>query len=307
VQFIDPHHPYEPDAAHDVFEGPRLDEERVAGHLREAYEEAAARSPGRAIPTLEESVERASTDSNLYDGEVLAVDDGVGMILAQLERAGELEDTLVILCADHGEMLYEHRQQPLIVQLILDKEGGLPNGVLDLFGRGHRPWYYDDLWNTPLILAGPGMPSGVVFDRLTANLDIGATILDALGLPTPSAMEGRSLWGGRDPGRERVFAYGHQTNAVVEAERRKLILQPRRFFLLPDDAPAPAQLHDLAADPHEEVDLAAATPLERDRLLREIEAWRQSSPKIKPPDLNEEQEQMLKKLGYVEGNEAPPR
>lgn len=307
VQFIDPHHPYEPGAAHDVFHEPRPDEDRIADRLREAYGEAAAKSAGRTIPALEESIREATRDSNRYDGEVLAVDDGVGRILAELERSGELADTLVILCADHGEMLYEHRQQPLIVDTIVEKEGGLPNGVLDLFGRGHRPWYYDDLWNTPLILAGPGMPSGVVQDGLTANLDIGATILDALGLPAREGTEGRSLWGGRNPGRERVFAYGHQTNAVIEDSRSKLVLYPRRFFHLPEDAPVPAMLHDLAADPFEDVDLAGTQPETRDRLLREIDDWRARAPRLRPSDVSDEQWERLKGLGYVGGNESPPR
>lgn len=307
VQFIDPHHPYEPDAAHDVFHEPRLDEDRIASRLGEAYAEAAATSGDRPIPALEESVRRARDDSNRYDGEVLAVDDGVGRILAELEHTGALADTLVILCADHGEMLYEHRQQPWIVQQVVEKEHGLPLGVLDLFGRGHRPWYYDDLWNVPLILAGPGMPAGVVMDRLTANLDVGATILDATGLPARPGLEGRSLWGGRDPGHERVFAYGHQTNAVVEASRRKLILHPQRFFLVPEDGPAPVELHDLASDPHEDVDLAPGLPAERDRLVGLIESWRRRTPQLKPPELNEEQKQRLQNLGYVDGNEAPPR
>jgi arylsulfatase A-like enzyme len=307
VQFIDPHHPYEPDAAHDVFRGPRLDEDRIASRLGEAYTEAVGKSPDRAIPSLEASIEQARDDSNRYDGEVLAVDDGVGRILQSLERSGELENTIVILCSDHGEMLYEHRQQPLIVQRILETEKGLPEGVLDLFGRGHRPWYYDDLWNTPLILAGPGIAAGVVKDGLTANLDIGATILDSLGLPPRPGEEGHSLWNGREPPRERVFAYGHQTNAVVEASRMKLILHPSRFFLLPDGAPPATQLHDLAEDPLEDVDLSGARPAERDRLLRELEGWRQKTPKVQPPELSEEQKQRLKSLGYVEGNESPPR
>ena len=307
VQFIDPHHPYQPGAAHDVFHEPRLDEPRIADRLRQAYDEAVARSPERPIPSLEDSIRSASADSNRYDGEVLAVDDGVGRILAELERSGELADTLVILCADHGEMLYEHRQQPLFVNGIVEKEGGLPNGVLDLFGRGHRPWYYDDLWNTPLILAGPGMPAGVVQDELTANLDIGVTILDALDLPMRDGMEGRSLWGGRDPEYERVFAYGHQSSAVVESSRKKLIVQPRRFFGLPDDAPQPAALHDLERDPREESDLAATQPAERDRLLGEIEGWRARSPRLRPPTMSDEQWDRLRKLGYVEGDEAIPR
>ncbi len=302
VQFIDPHQPYEPDAAHDVFHGPRLDQERLIERLEAMQARASDLSPDPATPSLEQAVTQATEESNRYDGEVFAVDDGVGRILAELDHGGDLENTLVILCADHGEMLYEHPQQPLIVKSILDKYGRLPKGVLDLFGCGHRPWYYEDLWNTPLIVAGPGMPSGAVRTGLTANLDIFATVLDALGLPSRKGLEGRSLWGGLEPGREQVFAYGHETNAVVEAAAKKLILHPRRFFLLPEGAPDPVEMHDLKSDPREEVDIAEKEPQEKERLTREIAAWRARSPRLKAMTVGEEQMRLLKKLGYVDGD-----
>lgn len=303
VQFMDPHHPYQPRAAHDVFHGPRLDEERLAERLRAAQPRVAELSPDPATPTLEAALATATSESNRYDGEVRAVDDGVGRILSALEESGDLAQTLVILCSDHGEMLYEHEQHPMIVQWTLATNRGLPQGVLDLFGRGHRPWYYEDLWNTPLILAGPGMPSGTVRTSLTANLDVYATVLDALGLPARPGMEGQSLWGGREPRRERVFAYGHETNAVVEDSSKKLILHSRRYRLVPEGSPEPVQMHDLGRDPGEDRDVAGEEPRERDRLLREIALWRERSPRLKPQPVPPEQMQALKKLGYVDGGD----
>jgi arylsulfatase A-like enzyme len=301
VHFIDPHEPYEPDEAHDLFHGPRLDQAHIDEQLRFAQAEAAALSPDPRTQSLEQSIERATSDSNRYDGEVRSVDDGVGSILAELERSGDLADTLVIFCADHGEMLYEQRQQPLITQGALKANGFLPAGVLDLFGHGHRPWYYDPLWNTPLVLSGPGMPVNALRTELSANLDIFPTVLDALGLPQRSELEGTSLWGGREAEHERVFAHGHRTSAVVERGGLKLFLHPAGMFLEPAGSPDKPELHDLVSDPREELDLAQTRKAESERLVREILGWRARAPHYGPARTGEAQLQVLKKLGYVDG------
>lgn len=301
VHFIDPHEPYEPDEAHDLFSGPRLDQARIERQLGAAQAEAAGLSPDARTPTLEQALARATSDSDKYDGEVRSVDDGVGTILAELERTGELSDTLVVFCADHGEMLYEHRQQPLITQGVLKANGYLTQGVLELFGHGHRPWYYDDLWRTPLILAGPGMPVNAERTELSANLDIFPTLLEALGLPPRAELEGTSLWGGREFEHERVFAHGHRTSAVIERGGLKLILHPPEMFLKPADSGDIAELHDVFTDPAEDLDLAEQRPLERERLVQEILHWRLRAPRFGPARTGEAQLDALKKLGYIDG------
>ena len=300
VHFIDPHEPYEPDEAHDVFHEPRLDRERIDAQLRAAQPEAEKISPDPRTQSLADSLERANSDSTRYDGEVRSVDDGVGRILDELRRSGELDGTLVIFCADHGDMLYEHRQQPLITQLSLQKNGHLPQGVLELFGHGHRPWYYEPLWNTPLVLAGPGMPAGAMRTTLSANLEIFPTVLEALGLPPRHGLEGKSLWGGAEAERERVFAHGHKTSAVIERSGWKLMLQTAALFMEPETNPEKPELHDLSSDPGEERDLAATHAAERDRLVREILAWRARSPHYGAAVTDEAQLKILRQFGYVD-------
>ncbi len=300
VQFIDPHEPYEPDPAHDVFHGPRVDQPRLDAALALAREEAAVLSPDPPTPSFEKARVRAIADSNRYDGEVLCADEGVGRVLDRLREANELENTLVILCADHGEMLYEHRQQPVFTQAALKANGHLPAGVLDLFGHGHRPWYFDDLWNTPLLIAGPGFPAGAERTTLSANLDLVPTVLEALGLARPVTLEGTSLWGGREADHERVFAHGHRVSAVVERSGWKLVVEPPVMFALPADAPPKLELFDRALDPGEDLDLAATKPDECARLLREIEAWRSRAPHYDASRTGAKQIQVLKHLGYVD-------
>ena len=300
VHFIDPHEPYEPDEAHDRFREPRLDHERIEAQIRAAEPEAEKISPDPRTQSLTDSLAKAESDSQRYDGEVRSVDDGVARVLAELERSGELAQTLVIFCADHGEMLYEHRQQPVFTQRSFDVNGHLPQGVLELFGHGHRPWYYEPLWNTPLVLAGPGMPAGDVRTTLSANLDIFPTVLEALGLPALHALEGRSLCGGRESDRERVFAHGHQVSAVIERNGLKLMLQSPLLFLEPATSPERPELHDLTSDPGEEIDLAGERTAERDRLMREILAWRARSPHYGATPTDERQLRILKQFGYVD-------
>jgi arylsulfatase A-like enzyme len=191
--------------------------------------------------------------------------------------------------------------QPLIVDIVRKESGGkLPAGVLDLFGRGHRPWYFEDLWRTPLILAGPGIPGGVRRHSLSANLDVSATILDAVGIAASREPEGRSLWGGRESARKMVFAHGHQTSAVIEAGGAKAIVHPPRMFLQPKDAPSRVEVHDVTKDPLEEQDLAEERPADRDRLAKEIAAWHARSPHFDPSKVSPEQMKTLHNLGYTD-------
>ena len=54
------------------------------------------------MPEFLPDVPEIREDFNDYLGEVQAVDAGIGIILEELERAGELENTLVVVSGDHG-------------------------------------------------------------------------------------------------------------------------------------------------------------------------------------------------------------
>ncbi|WP_372910285.1 sulfatase-like hydrolase/transferase [Salinigranum sp.] len=74
----------------------------------------------------------------LYAGEVRSVDDHLGELLSHLERCGELDDTLVVVTADHGENL----------------------GELDEMGRvrmGHEASVSEHLLRVPLVVAHPAL------------------------------------------------------------------------------------------------------------------------------------------------------
>ena len=101
-----------------------------------------------------------------YLGEVQAFDAGLGVLLEELERIGELDNTLVIVSGDHGIP-------------------GMPAGKCNLYDLGTR---------VALAVAWPDkIPAGRVVDDFVCLPDLAPTILEAAGLTIPEVMTGRSL------------------------------------------------------------------------------------------------------------------
>jgi arylsulfatase A-like enzyme len=110
----------------------------------------------------------------LYDGEVRVFDDLVGEWIATLEELEVLEDTLVIILADHGEELLER--------------GYVGHCSCNLKGT-----LYDESIRIPLILRCPKLlPRGRVVDTQISQIDIMPTIFDLLGIEATDLMEGSS-------------------------------------------------------------------------------------------------------------------
>jgi choline-sulfatase len=112
-----------------------------------------------------------------YDGEIAYTDHCVGLLLKELADRKVLEDTLVVLVADHGESLGEHRETT------------------------HGIFLYDATVRVPLILHYPGLhcadaeflPQGSVISQPVKTLDILPTILDLLEIPHPAGLQGKGL------------------------------------------------------------------------------------------------------------------
>jgi arylsulfatase A-like enzyme len=101
-----------------------------------------------------------------YDGTVLLTDRLIEN-LTQFIRKNH-PDTLIVITSDHGEEFLDH------------------GGYL------HARTLYNEILRVPLVLVGPGIPSGRSVSRLTDHTDLFATLLDYLDLP-PSATQGESL------------------------------------------------------------------------------------------------------------------
>ncbi|MEN3939714.1 sulfatase [Prosthecobacter sp. SYSU 5D2] len=101
-----------------------------------------------------------------YFGEVQAWDHSIGVLVAELEKSGKLDNTLIVISGDHGAP-------------------GFPHGKCNLYGFGT---------GVALSITGPGVKGGRVVDDFVNLTDLAPTFLEAAGLPVPEVMTGKSLW-----------------------------------------------------------------------------------------------------------------
>lgn len=219
---------------------------------------------------------------DLYAGEIAYADASLGFLLERLGELGELDRTLVVMTADHGEGLGDH--------------GELTHAVLA----------YGSTLHVPLIFRPPGELSarGRAFDQGVGTVDIVPTILDLLEIEPPEGLQGRSLvpvWEGSAGSRPRDrlryaenlsprFTHGWGELRVLFEDRLKYIHGPE------------PELYDLEADPRELDDLVERRPDEARRMRDLLEAFlaREAVPGSSTTEtLDEPTRQRLEALGYL--------
>lgn len=105
-----------------------------------------------------------------YDAEIGVLDRSVGRVLDELAKLKVLDDTLVIVTADHGESLGEHGE------------------------KTHAIFIYDATVRVPLLLRFPrALPKGKVYGGPVRSVDLVPTILAALKLPGGDETQGKNL------------------------------------------------------------------------------------------------------------------
>lgn len=181
-----------------------------------------------------------------YAAMIARFDRDLGVLLAELERRGELSNTLVIVTSDNGAT---HDVGGVDTQFFAST-GGL---------RGRKGGVHEGGLRVPLVVAGPGVAPGVDAQHVV-GWDLAPTILEWCGAP-PLAGEGvscaASLRGERCEPRAPIAwefpGYGGQRAALIG--RFKAVQRG-----LAKDKQAPVELYDLEADPRETTDLAASHP-----------------------------------------------
>ena len=186
----------------------------------------------------------------LYDGETAYMDRHLRPVFKALEPIRD--DTLVILTADHGEILNE--------QL----------GYYDHHGL------YEGNIHVPLILSWPGkLPAGRRVPVFVQNLDLAPTLLELAGIPDRDGMEGLSLlstvFGLRESNYDELY-FSESTWEVkraIRTSRWKFI-----DSIEPDPHGRPMQeLFDLEADPGEGRNVIEQHPEVALDLAARLEAW----------------------------------
>ena len=109
-----------------------------------------------------------------YGAKLTMIDHWFGRLLDELDRHRLWDDTVVIVCTDHGHYLGDER-----------------DGA-DLWGKPMVP-QFEPLGHIPLMIHWPGNAGGEVCDALTTSVDLHATLCDVYGVAPSHRTHGRSL------------------------------------------------------------------------------------------------------------------
>jgi choline-sulfatase len=183
----------------------------------------------------------------LYDGDIAYADAQFKRLFDHLRASGILDDTVVVVTADHGESLGEHGEAT------------------------HGLFLYDSTLRVPMIVRyPPRIAAGTKFDGLVSGVDLVPTLLELMGLPAMLSVQGEScaarLLGGNAPEREVVYAesllgeraYGWTALRALRSSKEKFV-----------SGPVP-ELYDLQRDPSETINVASQNVKAVD------ESWRPS-------------------------------
>jgi choline-sulfatase len=226
---------------------------------------------------------RSRFASRLYDGEIAFVDDQIGRVLQRLRERGLVDRTIVLVTADHGESLGDHKE------------------------RTHGVFVYDSTVRVPFIVRVPGVSPRVVRDVVARGVDVMPTLLDFAGVTAPPAasgssrpipLDGRSLRPALE-GKplpdasvyvESLMARRHLGWAAVRG------LRDARWKFI--DAPRP-ELYDLSSDPSESANvLAGHEQVGRAMAAALTDADRHTAESM-PASSDRESAERLRALGYL--------
>ncbi|MCO6450455.1 MAG: sulfatase [Caldilineales bacterium] len=231
----------------------------------------------------------------LYDAEIAYVDQQLGKLLDFLRGEGALENTVIIVTADHGENIGDH----------------------DLMD--HQYCVYDSLAHVPLIIHFPEAFAVGIDETPVQHTDLFPTLLDLIGHPGPIPLPGRSIvesalqpptsnlqpaiiqyttahrhrFARRHPDFDPAsHGYDRTFDAIVSAEH-KLIRSNKGEI----------ELYDLADDPAEACDLAEEQPQRANALSAQLDDWLEehSPPGVTAPSptLDPDLANHLRRLGYL--------
>ena len=179
-------------------------------------------------PLTDEEVIRAR---RAYLANVSYFDSKIGAMVKAIDDIGELDNTIIIVTADHGDMLGER-------------------------GLWYKMNFFEHSARVPLVMAGPGVVQGSnaqacsLIDLLPTFIDIGGGTLDMLG----DAIDGRSLMplaaGQADPVDEAIGEY------CAEMAGHPVLMIRRGPLKYIHCDPDPPQMYDVVNDPLEKINLA---------------------------------------------------
>jgi N-acetylglucosamine-6-sulfatase len=173
-----------------------------------------------------------------------SVDEMVERVVQALSDKGELSNTYIVFASDNGDYLGEHRLQ-------------------------EKAAAYEESPHIPLLVRGPGVPSGVVRSELALNNDFAPTFASWAGVTPPSFVDGRPLSSllssSPPPSWRSAFLIEHRSAPeeydYVRAIPEYYAVRTSQYVYVEYPTTGEKELYDLKADPYELTNIHASASL----------------------------------------------
>jgi arylsulfatase A-like enzyme len=263
LNYFDAHWPYDPKSPYDKFA-------KGKEHIRTP-------TLGDMFNGIDPTPEQIAKMRDLYDGEILYMDQHVGRVLDALRENGRYDDAMIVIIADHGEMFGEH-------------------GV-----SGHGAWLWEELTRIPLIVHYPGgRDGGTRNDSMVSTVDVLSWIGAELDMPLPADIDGMPA-GERSLVLAQEFPNGIFLKIAGDKISKSLVAGVQWPWKLITDSKGRNQLFRLEDDPSETNAVDDEATIE---ILRQSIDATESALVIpvldKTRTMSPEAEQQLRELGYLE-------
>lgn len=270
VHYMSPHHPYDPPPPFDKWV-PDKSAKPMTYYPKKSYFPF---DEGQAISDAqrEDMIAR-------YDGDILFADTVFQKLVDKLKALGILDDTIIVVMADHGEEFYEHKNW------------------------GHGQGLYNELIHIPLIIRYPKAFQPGRIKTPVMSVDVVPTMLEMASAPPKATAAGKSLVPlakgetvPRNPQAfsELIYRFG-ATRSVVD-DKYKLIHKQQ-------DERVATEMYDLATDYPEQKNLAQQDTAEAGKLqtqmadtLKWADEHKATAAEAK---IDDEMGKRLKALGYL--------
>ena len=229
--------------------------------------------------------------SHLYDAEIATLDAKLGAFLKGLSAMGLDDRTVIAVTSDHGEEFMDH----------------------EMVGHGRQ--FFSESMEVPLIIKGPGIPSGKRIEARVENRFLAPTLFAAANLSPPEGMDAVNLLEATresNPDDESIFfttSLGRWPNGPMEHRMKTLqihgCLKERWLYVWAPKQPnldrELHQLFDLYSDTECKENVATRNVVRMGKLREEIVAWLEEGATTRVDAFTDQAlaEDLMRGLGYI--------
>ncbi len=291
IHLLDTHTPYRPDPAKMEDLGYKTPD-GYSEQLMMALYQAQLTDETCDTTKLDEFMDHYS---NLYDAEIATLDAKLGTFFEQLSAMGLDDRTVIAITSDHGEEFMDHSMV------------------------GHGRQFFSESIEVPLLMTGPGIPSGKRIEARVQNRFLAPTLLAAANLAPPESMKSINLLEATresNPDEESLFfttSLGRWPNGPIEHRVKTMqihgCLKERWLYVWAPTQPnldkELHQLFDLYSDTEGKENVATRNVVRMSALKNEIVAWLEAGATTRVDAFADQALaiELMRGLGYIGGKD----